>query len=115
MGPRDGDLHPGRRHGRPAQPPRRGEPAARRADLLERRPSRGLPHQPLRRGRPRAAATHSTDNDQRRVPPASTAARTGTYAVSIPSGRSAVLPGASVLFALGAHGVPGTARFITLF
>ncbi|MFV6026933.1 discoidin domain-containing protein [Streptomyces sp. NPDC056264] len=61
-----------------------------------------------------AAATHSTDNDQRRVPLASTAAGTGTYTVSIPADRGVVLPGTYMLFALDAHGVPSIARFLTL-
>lgn len=61
-----------------------------------------------------AAATHSTDNDQRRVPLASTAAGTGTYTVSIPSDTGVVLPGTYMLFALDAQGVPSTARFLTI-
>ncbi|WP_225804534.1 discoidin domain-containing protein [Streptomyces sp. NK15101] len=61
-----------------------------------------------------AAATHSTDNDQRRVPLASTAAGTGTYTVSIPADKGVVLPGTYMLFALDAQGVPSIARFITV-
>ncbi|MGW5777940.1 discoidin domain-containing protein [Streptomyces sp. NPDC003863] len=61
-----------------------------------------------------AAATHSTDNDQRRVPLASTAAGTGTYTVSIPADKGVVLPGTYMLFALDAQGVPSIAKFITV-
>ncbi|MER7536847.1 discoidin domain-containing protein [Streptomyces sp. NPDC097704] len=61
-----------------------------------------------------AAATHSTDNDQRRVPLTSTAAGTGTYTVSIPADKGIVLPGTYMLFALDAQGVPSTAKFITV-
>ncbi|WP_438317583.1 discoidin domain-containing protein [Streptomyces sp. HUAS TT3] len=61
-----------------------------------------------------AAATHSTDNDQRRVPLAATAAGNGTYTVSIPSDTGVVLPGTYMLFALDAQGVPSIARFVTV-
>ncbi|MFF8837304.1 discoidin domain-containing protein [Streptomyces sp. NPDC015130] len=61
-----------------------------------------------------AAATHSTDNDQRRVPLTSTAAGTGTYKVSVPADKGVVLPGTYMLFALDAQGVPSTARFLTV-
>ncbi|MEU6928786.1 discoidin domain-containing protein [Streptomyces sp. NPDC046374] len=61
-----------------------------------------------------AAATHSTDNDQRRVPLASTATGTGTYKVSVPADKGVVLPGTYMLFALDGHGVPSIARFITV-
>ncbi|MEO3973760.1 discoidin domain-containing protein [Streptomyces sp. CAU 1734] len=61
-----------------------------------------------------AAATHSTDNDQRRVPLTSTPAGANTHTVSIPADRGVVLPGTYMLFALNAQGVPSTARFITI-
>ncbi|MEU8761549.1 discoidin domain-containing protein [Streptomyces sp. NPDC048659] len=61
-----------------------------------------------------AAATHSTDNDQRRVPLVSAPAGTGTHTVSIPADKGVVLPGTYMLFALDAHGVPSTAKFITV-
>ncbi|MFF8378499.1 discoidin domain-containing protein [Streptomyces sp. NPDC015661] len=61
-----------------------------------------------------AAATHSTDNDQRRVPLASTAGAPGTYTVSIPADKGVVLPGTYMLFALDAQGVPSVGRFITV-
>ncbi|MER8047186.1 discoidin domain-containing protein [Streptomyces sp. NPDC094032] len=62
-----------------------------------------------------AAATHSTDNDQRRVPLTSSPTRAGTYKVTIPSDKGAALPGTYMLFALDAHGVPSVARFITVY
>ncbi|OEJ35451.1 arabinogalactan endo-1,4-beta-galactosidase [Streptomyces subrutilus] len=61
-----------------------------------------------------SAATHSTDNDQRRVPLASTATGTGTYTVSVPADTGVVLPGTYMLFALDAQGVPSTAEFLTV-
>ncbi len=61
-----------------------------------------------------AAATHSTDNDQRRVPLVSTAAGVGSYTVSIPADTGVVLPGTYMLFALDAQGVPSTGRFVTI-
>ncbi|WP_239516333.1 MULTISPECIES: discoidin domain-containing protein [unclassified Streptomyces] len=61
-----------------------------------------------------AAATHSTDNDQRRVPLVSTPAGAGTYTVSVPADTGVVLPGTYMLFALDAQGIPSIARFITI-
>ncbi|MEV4937793.1 galactose oxidase early set domain-containing protein [Streptomyces zaomyceticus] len=62
-----------------------------------------------------AAATHSTDNGQRRVPLTSVPAGTGAYTVSLPADKGgAVLPGTYMLFALDAQRVPSTAHFITV-
>ncbi|MFD7909265.1 discoidin domain-containing protein [Streptomyces sp. NPDC059752] len=61
-----------------------------------------------------AAATHSTDNDQRRVPVVSTAAGGGTYTVSVPTDTGVVLPGTYMLFALDAQGVPSIGQFVTI-
>ncbi|MFG2335155.1 discoidin domain-containing protein [Streptomyces yangpuensis] len=61
-----------------------------------------------------AAATHSTDNDQRRVPLVSTPAGTGAYTVSIPADTGVVLPGTYMLFALDAQGVPSIGQFVTV-
>nr|WSX48130.1 discoidin domain-containing protein [Streptomyces sp. NBC_00974] len=61
-----------------------------------------------------AAATHSVDNDQRRVPLVSTATGSGTYTVSVPADTGVVLPGTYMLFALDAQGAPSVARFITI-
>ncbi|MEV8434894.1 discoidin domain-containing protein [Streptomyces chartreusis] len=61
-----------------------------------------------------AAATHSTDNDQRRIPLKSTAAGEGSYKLSVPSDPGVVLPGNYMLFALDADGVPSVSRFLTI-
>ncbi|MGW7438571.1 discoidin domain-containing protein [Streptomyces sp. NPDC054849] len=61
-----------------------------------------------------AAATHSTDNDQRRVPLVSTATGSGAYTVSIPADTGVVLPGNYMLFALDAQGVPSIGQFVTI-
>ncbi|MFE9258113.1 discoidin domain-containing protein [Streptomyces sp. NPDC006879] len=61
-----------------------------------------------------AAATHSTDNDQRRVPLQSTPGSATQYTVSIPSDPGVVLPGTYMLFALDAHGVPSVSRLVTI-
>ncbi|MFB7462514.1 discoidin domain-containing protein [Streptomyces sp. NPDC056224] len=61
-----------------------------------------------------AAATHSTDNDQRRIPLVSTATGTGAYTVSVPADTGVVLPGNYMLFALDAQGVPSIAQFVTV-
>ncbi|MCX5583474.1 discoidin domain-containing protein [Streptomyces erythrochromogenes] len=61
-----------------------------------------------------AAATHSTDNDQRRVPLVSTPAGGGAYTVSIPADTGVVLPGTYMLFALDAQGVPSIGQFVTV-
>ncbi|MEU8825182.1 discoidin domain-containing protein [Streptomyces sp. NPDC048636] len=61
-----------------------------------------------------AAATHSTDNDQRRVPLTFTAAGGGDYRVSIPTDSGVALPGTYMLFALDADGVPSVAKFLTI-
>ncbi|MFE0605175.1 discoidin domain-containing protein [Streptomyces sp. NPDC058892] len=61
-----------------------------------------------------SAATHSTDNDQRRVPLVSTPAGAGSYTVSIPADTGVVLPGTYMLFALDAQGVPSIGRFVTV-
>ncbi|MFJ6054309.1 discoidin domain-containing protein [Streptomyces sp. NPDC092307] len=61
-----------------------------------------------------AAATHSTDNDQRRVPVVSTATGGGTYKVSVPADTGVVLPGTYMLFALDAQGVPSIGQFVTI-
>lgn len=59
-----------------------------------------------------SAATHSTDNDQRRIPLVSAAAGPGRYTVSLPADTGVVLPGTYMLFALDAQAVPSIARFL---
>ncbi|MEU6484153.1 discoidin domain-containing protein [Streptomyces sp. NPDC046887] len=61
------------------------------------------------------AATHSTDNDQRRVPlifrPTGGAT---TYELDIPADPGTALPGTYMLFALDAEGVPSRAKMLTV-
>ncbi|WP_225321032.1 discoidin domain-containing protein [Streptomyces luteolifulvus] len=60
------------------------------------------------------AATHSTDNDQRRVPLRFRATAGTTYQVDIPADPGIALPGTYMLFALDAQGVPSRARMLTI-
>ncbi|WP_327350641.1 discoidin domain-containing protein [Streptomyces sp. NBC_01304] len=60
------------------------------------------------------AATHSTDNDQRRVPLTSRQTGTGAYEVTIPTDPGVALPGTYMLFAMNAQGVPSTAKLLTV-
>ncbi|MFI5801233.1 discoidin domain-containing protein [Streptomyces sp. NPDC051561] len=60
------------------------------------------------------AATHSTDNDQRRVPLASRTTGTNAYELTIPSDPGVALPGTYMLFALNAQGVPSKAKLVTV-
>jgi galactose oxidase len=60
------------------------------------------------------AVTHSTDNDQRRVPLASRETSTNAYEVTIPTDPGVALPGTYMLFALDSQGVPSRARMLTI-
>ncbi|TXS43378.1 DUF1929 domain-containing protein, partial [Streptomyces sp. uw30] len=60
------------------------------------------------------AATHSTDNDQRRVPLRLRATSATSYEVDIPADPGMALPGTYMLFALDAQGVPSKARILTI-
>ncbi|MEU1075626.1 MULTISPECIES: discoidin domain-containing protein [unclassified Streptomyces] len=60
------------------------------------------------------AATHSTDNDQRRVPLTFRQVGEGSYQLSIPSDPGIALPGTYLLFALNADGVPSVAKMISV-
>ncbi|MCM2430580.1 DUF1929 domain-containing protein [Streptomyces sp. RKAG337] len=60
------------------------------------------------------AATHSTDNDQRRVPLTSHQVSTGVYELTVPTDPGVALPGSYLLFALDAAGVPSIAKTITI-
>ncbi|MFK8908782.1 discoidin domain-containing protein, partial [Streptomyces sp. YS-3] len=60
------------------------------------------------------AATHSTDNDQRRVPLTFRQTGEGSYQLAIPSDPGVVLPGTYLLFALNADGVPSVAKMISV-
>ncbi|MEU4346296.1 discoidin domain-containing protein [Streptomyces sp. NPDC023838] len=60
------------------------------------------------------AVTHSTDNDQRRVPLTFRQAGEGSYEISIPNDPGVALPGTYLLFALNADGVPSVAKVISV-
>ncbi len=60
------------------------------------------------------AATHSTDNDQRRVPLTFRETGTGAYEVTVPADPGVALPGTYFLFALNAEGVPSKAKMINV-
>ncbi|MFF3456970.1 discoidin domain-containing protein [Streptomyces sp. NPDC002730] len=60
------------------------------------------------------AATHSTDNDQRRVPLTFRQTGTGAYEVTVPADPGVALPGTYFLFALNAQGVPSKATMLNL-
>lgn len=60
------------------------------------------------------AATHSTDNDQRRVPLRFRATTATSYRVDVPADPGIALPGTYMLFALDAQGVPSKARMLTI-
>jgi galactose oxidase len=59
-----------------------------------------------------ASVTHTTNNDQRRIPLAVTAAGGTTYRLAIPADAGVVLPGYYMLFALDARGVPSVSKAI---
>ncbi|MFD9794107.1 discoidin domain-containing protein [Streptomyces sp. NPDC059070] len=60
------------------------------------------------------AATHSVDNDQRRVPLAFRQNGDGSYELSVPNDPGVALPGTYLLFALNADGVPSIAKVVTV-
>ncbi|WP_405594013.1 discoidin domain-containing protein [Streptomyces sp. NBC_01410] len=60
------------------------------------------------------AATHSTDNDQRRIPLTYETTGTNSYALNIPSDPGIALPGTYMLFALDTRGVPSKAALLTI-
>ncbi|WP_327676884.1 discoidin domain-containing protein [Streptomyces sp. NBC_00467] len=60
------------------------------------------------------ASTHSTDNDQRRVPLTFRPTGPGAYDVTVPADPGVALPGTYFLFALNAEGVPSKARMLTV-
>jgi galactose oxidase len=60
------------------------------------------------------AATHSVDNDQRRIPLSPTSSSGTRYTLPIPADRGVVLPGYYMLFTLNSAGVPSVARIIRI-
>ncbi len=61
-----------------------------------------------------SAATHSVNNDQRRVPLQSTSADGLTHLVTIPNSSGIVPPGYYMLFALNANGVPSVSTSLQI-
>ncbi|MCZ0996568.1 discoidin domain-containing protein [Streptomyces noursei] len=60
------------------------------------------------------AATHSGNNDQRRIPLSYRQKGTNSYELKIPSDPGVALPGSYMLFALDKHGVPSKAAMINI-
>lgn len=60
------------------------------------------------------AATHTIDNDQRRIPLPAVRTAANTYSVTIPNDSGAVVPGQWMLFALDAAGTPSVARTVSV-
>ncbi|ACA15911.1 Galactose oxidase [Methylobacterium sp. 4-46] len=58
------------------------------------------------------SVTHSTNNDQRRVPLAIAAASGTTYQLALPADPGILLPGTWMLFALDGNGVPSVAKVV---
>lgn len=61
-----------------------------------------------------SSVTHSTNNDQRRVPLAFTTTGGNIYDLKIPSNRGVVLPGYYMLFAMNQQGTPSVAQMIQI-
>ena len=61
-----------------------------------------------------SAATHSVNNDQRRIPIVPTITNGTTYTLSIPADRGVAMPGTYMLFALDANGTPSVSKFINM-
>ncbi|RKF43489.1 RICIN domain-containing protein [Paraburkholderia fungorum] len=61
-----------------------------------------------------SSATHSVNNEQRRVPVSFTVGTAGEYLVAIPSDPSVVVPGYYMLFALNANGVPSVSKTLLI-
>jgi galactose oxidase len=61
-----------------------------------------------------SAATHSVDNDQRRIPLRITASSGKSYKLAIPSDPGVVLPGYYMLFAVSPQGTPSIAQMIKI-
>jgi Domain of unknown function (DUF1929)/F5/8 type C domain/Concanavalin A-like lectin/glucanases superfamily/Fibronectin type III domain len=59
-------------------------------------------------------ATHSVDNDQRRIPLSIVSSSDNTYQLAIPSDPGIALPGPYMLFALDANGTPSVATTMSI-
>lgn len=60
------------------------------------------------------SATHSVNNEQRRVPVSFTVGTAGEYLINVPADPGIVVPGYYMLFALNANGVPSVARTLRI-
>ncbi|CAE6695668.1 RICIN domain-containing protein [Paraburkholderia haematera] len=61
-----------------------------------------------------SSATHSINNEQRRIPVSFTVGTGGEYLLTIPSDPGVVIPGYYMLFALNANGVPSVSRTLLI-
>ncbi|HET9646431.1 MAG TPA: RICIN domain-containing protein [Burkholderiaceae bacterium] len=61
-----------------------------------------------------SSATHSVNNEQRRVPLSFAATGTNAYALALPADRGILVPGYYMLFALDSAGVPSVARIVRI-
>ncbi len=61
-----------------------------------------------------SAVTHSTNNDQRRVPLAIASASGSAYQLTLPADPGILLPGTWMLFAIDANGTPSVAKVIRI-
>ena len=59
-------------------------------------------------------ATHTVDNDQRRIPLSIVSSRGDTYKLAIPSDPGIALPGPYMLFALDSRGTPSVSKTISI-
>ena len=59
-------------------------------------------------------ATHSVDNDQRRIPLSIVSSSGNTYKLSIPSDPGIALPGPYMLFAIGSNGTPSVSATVSI-
>lgn len=61
-----------------------------------------------------SAVTHSTNNDQRRIPLEVANDQTGVFELQVPNNSAVALPGTYFLFAMNAAGVPSVAATVTI-
>lgn len=59
-----------------------------------------------------SSVTHSTNNEQRRVPVTFSTVGANSYSLALPADRGVLVPGYYMLFALNASGVPSVARIL---
>lgn len=60
------------------------------------------------------SATHTVNNDQRRLPVSFSVAGTNLYNINVPSNSNLLLPGNWMLFALDGDGVPSVAKIVNV-